>query len=71
MERIHELISLFSENTYEIRYTNAKMMKICIMCGKPAVDFRDASSRIEYSISGLCQGCQDHYLMRCEMGENP
>jgi hypothetical protein len=28
-------------------------------CGGPAVDFRDELSRREYSISGLCQECQD------------
>lgn len=28
-------------------------------CGGPATDFRDELSRKEYSISGLCQSCQD------------
>ena len=28
-------------------------------CGGPAVDFRNEISRKEYSISGLCQKCQD------------
>lgn len=30
-----------------------------IGCGGPAVEFRDDLSRKEYSISGLCQKCQD------------
>ncbi len=30
-----------------------------IGCGKPVTGFRDALSQREYSISGLCQGCQD------------
>ena len=32
---------------------------ICSWCGEPAVDFKDALSRKEYSISGFCQVCQD------------
>jgi hypothetical protein len=30
-----------------------------IGCGGPVGEFRDALSRREYSISGLCQKCQD------------
>jgi len=32
---------------------------ICISCGKPAAEFTDEISRIEFSISGFCQKCQD------------
>ena len=28
-------------------------------CGGPATEFRDELSRKEYTISGLCQKCQD------------
>ncbi len=31
----------------------------CVSCGLPATDFRDALSAKEYSISALCQACQD------------
>lgn len=30
-----------------------------IGCGGEAIEFRDEISRKEYSISGLCQNCQD------------
>lgn len=30
-----------------------------IGCGKPAVEFKDAQSKKEFTISGLCQSCQD------------
>ena len=30
-----------------------------IGCGGPATEFRDALSTKEYTISGLCQKCQD------------
>lgn len=32
---------------------------LCTSCGQPASVFRDGLSRREYSISGLCQACQD------------
>lgn len=31
----------------------------CVWCFRPATIFRDAMSRKEYAISGLCQKCQD------------
>lgn len=31
----------------------------CTLCGSQANEFRDATSRKEYTISGMCQGCQD------------
>jgi uncharacterized CHY-type Zn-finger protein len=33
--------------------------KKCVICGKDANTFRDALSKKEYGISGLCQECQD------------
>jgi uncharacterized CHY-type Zn-finger protein len=35
---------------------------ICTMCGKPALDFKDVLSRKEYTISGMCQKCQDDFF---------
>ena len=32
---------------------------LCMTCGKAAVEFRDDLSIKEYSISGMCQKCQD------------
>lgn len=32
---------------------------VCVRCGEPATVFTDALSRKEFSISGLCQKCQD------------
>lgn len=33
-----------------------------IGCGQPVTEFRDAISEREYSISGLCQKCQDAFF---------
>ena len=32
---------------------------LCVICGMPAIEFNDQLSLKEYSISGLCQICQD------------
>ncbi len=34
----------------------------CAMCAGEIVGFRDQLSRQEYSISGLCQKCQDNFF---------
>jgi hypothetical protein len=43
--------------------TTAKTQGVCLSapigCGKPVGEFRDALSRKEHAISGLCQACQD------------
>lgn len=31
----------------------------CMTCDSPNMQFRDALSRQEYAISGMCQNCQD------------
>ena len=33
---------------------------VCTTCGKSVVEFRDQLSRKEYTISGMCQECQDN-----------
>lgn len=32
---------------------------ICIKCGEPAKEFKDEASRREFTLSALCQPCQD------------
>lgn len=38
-------------------------------CGQPATEFRDEVSRTEYTISGLCQRCQDREWPEGEDGD--
>lgn len=33
--------------------------RICVTCGGDVIGFRDSLSQKEYSISGMCQKCQD------------
>jgi hypothetical protein len=34
----------------------------CVMCHGPATEFTDELSKKEFSISGLCQKCQDDFF---------
>jgi hypothetical protein len=34
----------------------------CVQCCGPASTFKDALSRREFTISGLCQTCQDRFF---------
>lgn len=46
--------------------TESVQLDVCSSCGNPALDFTDALSRKEYSISGLCQKCQDEFFNSLE-----
>ena len=39
--------------------TTAIKKDVCVYCNEDAGDFRDDLSRREYTMSGLCQLCQD------------
>jgi hypothetical protein len=64
-----ELIKTFSEENYKSEYTNAKAKGTCILCGRPAKDFRNPTARLEYHVSALCQDCQDSYFMELKAVE--
>lgn len=47
----------------------ARAGRSCVCCGGPATKFRDELSRREYSISFLCQKCQDEIWLDPAMDE--
>lgn len=51
---------LMQARGFEMHIVNTQL-GLCPICSKPIVerDFRDQLSKQEYSISGMCQGCQD------------
>ena len=61
-EKLQHLLDFFSCSAYKANYAAAKSTSTCIMCGNPAKNFRNASTRLEYSISALCQNCQDEFF---------
>ena len=62
MQKTSALLKIFSRSDYRARYMYSKASRTCIICGNLAQFFRDASARLEYSISALCQECQDDLL---------
>tara|TARA_Y100000004_G_scaffold191989_1_gene251756 strand:+ start:243 stop:443 length:201 start_codon:yes stop_codon:yes gene_type:complete len=38
------------------------MANVCTLCSKPATEFKDALSEKEFTISGMCQSCQDSFF---------
>ncbi len=47
----------FLENLYG--RTTAILLDYCVICRKPAENFRDELSLKEFTMSGMCQSCQD------------
>lgn len=39
--------------------TDSITSDLCVTCDRPATSFKDALSAKEYTISGMCQVCQD------------
>ena len=54
---ITDFLEQFAGRTTAIH--NNMCIKPPIGCGKPITGFKDALSEKEYTISGLCQACQD------------
>jgi hypothetical protein len=63
---LHEVLS---RPSYKSDYARAKVQQTCIICGRPAVKFRDTSARFEYTVSALCQQCQDRLFNSGERGK--
>jgi hypothetical protein len=69
MEKILELMEIVSRPNYNSDYSSAKAANTCIRCRRSAKKFRDGCSRLEYSVSALCQACQDE-IFKKTMGDS-
>jgi hypothetical protein len=54
-----EAMENFLTKVFGVKRTESIKMKICVTCGAAALNFRDPLSLREYTISGMCQKCQD------------
>jgi len=59
MSETFSLNEVFLRPTYRDDYARAKVHQTCILCNRPAADFRNTSAKLEYTVSALCQQCQD------------
>ena len=56
-------MEVFLDEVSEMLFGNSRSAAIdagfCVMCSGDAKEFRNAQSRREFQISGMCQKCQD------------
>jgi hypothetical protein len=55
----HPTINKMLNNIFDIDREGSITNNECVSCKKPIVEFKDVISLKEYTISGLCQLCQD------------
>ena len=58
-ESIKGLLDSLTFNSFGLARSLAIIDDTCVVCHKPATTFKDEISKREYTISGLCQECQD------------
>jgi hypothetical protein len=49
----------FRDELARVMFGRERHGDVCVTCGGEVGEFRDALSRKEYGISGMCQKCQD------------
>ncbi len=59
-KEMEKALDALTQNMFGVRArTDMIAVEVCVTCGKKVGAFKDALSRKEYSISGMCQECQD------------
>lgn len=56
---MEDALDSMSQSFFGRKRTTSISDKVCVTCGNGIGEFRDVLSRKEYSISGMCQNCQD------------
>mgnify|MGYP007044129294 CR=1 FL=1 len=56
---LETMLNKFTSTTFGRERTDSISKDVCVTCGKEATNFKDQLSRKEYTISGMCQTCQD------------
>lgn len=57
--QVTEFLDNITKEMYGTSRTEAISGDSCVTCHGPATHFKDPLSRKEYTISGMCQQCQD------------
>jgi hypothetical protein len=70
MNRIQELIGVLADEAVIARSFNAKRDRTCKICGQSADHFRTPFAELEYSISSICQACQDYFFISSDQPSN-
>ncbi|MCK9508569.1 MAG: hypothetical protein M0Q54_09025 [Pigmentiphaga sp.] len=64
--RIEQFLDEVSRDMFGRTRTTSIQNNTCVMCGKNAANFRDELSKKEFTISGICQKCQDEIFTEDE-----
>lgn len=56
---MQKLVDHMSKDWFGRTGSEVEKNQTCLTCGGPATHFKDNLSRKEYSISHMCQDCQD------------
>ena len=63
MVRLQELIEILSDQNVENRSFSARSDVTCKICGGPAKAFSSKITKMEYTISSICEKCQEYYYL--------
>jgi len=55
-------IDQFISSTFDVNRVKVIKADLCSCCGKAALEFTSERFLNEYSISGMCQSCQDDFF---------
>lgn len=58
-KEVSDFIDGFAKKHFGTTRTESQKNSKCVICGGDASKFKDDLSRKEYTISGMCQKCQD------------
>jgi len=61
--KLQRLKDTAARNLNGMTKAEADAKKVCVSCGEPITGFKDQLSIREYTISGLCQKCQDEVFV--------
>jgi len=57
--KMEEQLDDMSLKSFGRSRTGSIARNACVICGEDASEFKDELSRKEFTISGMCQSCQD------------
>jgi len=58
-QEVQEFVDGITKQLFGRSQIESAAQQACVICGGPADAFKDEISRREYSISRMCQKCQD------------
>ena len=56
---MNDFVEAMSKEMFGRGLNSSIYNEVCVSCGEPAFEFDDALSRKEFTMSGLCQVCQN------------